>query len=127
MKNWHAKAMLAALHFKARRFDDAERVFEEAVRFNKKEAMLWAAYAWCESKRQEPLQGDRRHAAGRQGHAGRSGPEGQPVGPPAGQADADERLHPEWWALHLERPPAKVLMADQRSDPRVRQLRRMRP
>lgn len=127
VKNWHARAMLAALHFKARRFDDAARVFEEAVRFNKKEAMLWAAYAWCESKRQ-----NRAKAIDIMQRAVKAMPDDQDLKDNLSALQQDKRMRmnaytPEWWALHLERPPAKVLMADQRSDPRVRQMRRMRP
>ncbi|MEO8082445.1 MAG: tetratricopeptide repeat protein [Ardenticatenales bacterium] len=126
VKNWHAKAMLAALHYKARRFDDANRVFEEAVRFNKKEAMLWAAYAWCESRRQ-----NRAKAIEILQRALKALPNNADLKDNLSSLQQDKKLKmnaytPEWWALHLERPPAKVLMADQRQQLRVRQMRRMR-
>ena len=48
---WQAHAMLGAGHFKKRRFDEMEKVFEKATRRNKKEGLLWATYAWCQWKR----------------------------------------------------------------------------
>lgn len=50
---WQAGAMLAALHFKKKRYDDMERVFDAVSRKNKKQGMLWAIYSWCEWKRGE--------------------------------------------------------------------------
>jgi tetratricopeptide (TPR) repeat protein len=46
-KNWTAKAMLAVLYYKRRKFDEMEEVFEEAVSANKKQALLWNLYAYC--------------------------------------------------------------------------------
>ncbi len=46
-KNWTAKGMLGVLYYKRRKFDEMERVFEEAVSANKKQALLWNLYAYC--------------------------------------------------------------------------------
>lgn len=126
VKNWHAKAMLAALHYKARRFDDMTRVFEEALRYNKKEPMLWAAYAWCEARRQ-----NKNKAVEILTRAVKALPEDADLKDNLGAVQQDKKMKmnawtPEWWALHLERPPAKVLMADPRQQLRMRQVRRMR-
>lgn len=48
---WQPWAMLAAGHFKKKRYDEMEQVFEKAVARNKKESILWSAYAWCQWKR----------------------------------------------------------------------------
>lgn len=127
VKNWHAKAMLAALHYKARRFDDMTRVFEEAVKHNKKEPMLWAAYAWCESRRQ-----NRAKAVDVLQRALKALPDDDDLKDNLSSVQQDRKMKmsaytPEWWALHLERPPAKVLMEDPRQQLRMRQMRRMRP
>ena len=46
-KNWTARAMLAVLYYKRRKFDEMITVFEDAVSANKKEALLWNLYAYC--------------------------------------------------------------------------------
>lgn len=127
VKNWHAKAMLAALHYKARRYDDMGRVFEDAVRFNKKEPLLWSAYAWCEARRQNKAK-----AVEILGRAIKALPEDNDLKENLAAVQQDKKMKmgaytPEWWALHLERPPNKVLMADPRQQLRMRQMRRMRP
>lgn len=127
VKNWHAKAMLAALHYKARRYDDMTRVFEEAVKYNKKEPMLWAAYAWCEVRRQ-----NRAKAVEILQRALKALPDDGDLKENLAAVQQDKKMKmnaftPEWWALHLERPPAKVLMEDPRQQLRMRQMRRMRP
>lgn len=109
VKNWQAKAMLAAIHFKARRFDQMEAVLREAIKYNRKEPMLYALYAWCEAQR------------GRTARAIEILEEG------AKRLPANEDLarnlqalrdgkkmrmrayEPDWWAFHLERPPAQIL------------------
>jgi tetratricopeptide (TPR) repeat protein len=49
--NWQARAMLAAYHYRKKRYDEAEAVFESTLKRNRKQSLLWAAYAWCEQKR----------------------------------------------------------------------------
>jgi tetratricopeptide (TPR) repeat protein len=48
---WQAQAMLAAIHFRARRYDEMRAVFERALRRNRKVGLLYAAYAYCEHAR----------------------------------------------------------------------------
>jgi len=45
-KNWVARGMLGALRFRRRDVAAAIDTFEEAVKANKKEGVLWSAYAW---------------------------------------------------------------------------------
>ena len=52
-KLWMARAMLASAHFKKHQYDQMEKVFEGAVKKNKKQGLLWAAYAFCQLKRGE--------------------------------------------------------------------------
>jgi tetratricopeptide (TPR) repeat protein len=46
-KNWVSRAMLGALYYKRKKYDEMEKVFEEAVLANKKESLLWNLYAYC--------------------------------------------------------------------------------
>lgn len=46
-KNWVARAMLGALYYKKKKYDEMEVVFEEAVLASKKESLLWNLYAYC--------------------------------------------------------------------------------
>jgi predicted Zn-dependent protease len=45
-KNWVARGMLGALRYRKRDVAGAIATFEEAVKANKKEGVLWSAYAW---------------------------------------------------------------------------------
>jgi tetratricopeptide (TPR) repeat protein len=49
-KMWIARAMLAAALYRKKDLAGAREVFEAAVRSNKKEGVLWAAYAWVLEK-----------------------------------------------------------------------------
>ena len=53
VKMWPARAMLAAQHFRRKEWKQMEDVFDAAIRANKGESLLYAAYAWCEDKRGE--------------------------------------------------------------------------
>ena len=50
-RNGHAMAMLGAVEYKRKRPEEMKRAFEDAVRFSKKEALLWNVYAWCAAAR----------------------------------------------------------------------------
>lgn len=47
VRNWMSRAMYAATKYKQNKIDEMKSVFEGAIRFNKKEALLWNVYAWC--------------------------------------------------------------------------------
>ncbi len=49
-RNWIARGMLAILRYRRRDLEGARKVFEEAVKANKKEGVLWSAYAWILEK-----------------------------------------------------------------------------
>lgn len=52
-KIWHAKAMLAAQHYRRKEWTKMEEVFDATLSANKGEGLLYAIYAWCEDKRGE--------------------------------------------------------------------------
>lgn len=57
-RNWVPRAMLAVLHYKNKRSEEMVAVFEEAVKSNKKQALLWNIYAYClwkQNKRDEAI------------------------------------------------------------------------
>jgi tetratricopeptide (TPR) repeat protein len=49
-RNWIARGMLGAAQYRKRDLAAATRTFEDAVKVNKKEGVLWAAYAWILEK-----------------------------------------------------------------------------
>jgi tetratricopeptide (TPR) repeat protein len=117
VKNWYAKCMLAATHFKRREYDDMVRVFEETVKNNKEAAMAWAAYAWCEAKR-----GRRPEAIGVLERAMKELPDEDRLKRNLIALQNKKRINmkaftPEWWVLHLERPPGQVMAGGRMSAP----------
>ena len=46
-RDWVAQGMRGAILFKEKNYDEMKRVFEKAVKSNKKESLLWNLYAWC--------------------------------------------------------------------------------
>lgn len=49
-KHWIARGMLGALRYRRKDVGGARAVFEEGVKANRKEGVLWAAYAWILEK-----------------------------------------------------------------------------
>ncbi len=49
-RNWIARGMLAVARYRKRDFDGMKKIFEGAVKSNKKEGVLWSAYAWVLEK-----------------------------------------------------------------------------
>ncbi len=49
-RNWIARAMLGVARYRSRDLAGATRVFDEAVKANKKEPLLWQVYAWILEK-----------------------------------------------------------------------------
>jgi tetratricopeptide (TPR) repeat protein len=45
-RNWIARGMLGVARYRRRDLDGMRSVFEDAVKVNKKEGVLWGAYAW---------------------------------------------------------------------------------
>jgi tetratricopeptide (TPR) repeat protein len=121
-KVWQAHAMLGAAHFKKERYDEMRAAFERGVSRNKKEAMLWLVYAYCEWKR-----GARDQAIAVLTRAQKACPSDERIKNQLGALKNGKKVKmpphdPEWLALHLERtiptggqarprfmPPAKRL------------------
>ena len=102
-KVWQAQAMLAASHFKKERWAEMKKVFERAVKKNKKEAMLWLIYGYCEWKR-----GDRDAAISVLSRGLQECPSDERLkhqmqGLQNGKKMKMPPNDPEWLALHLER------------------------
>jgi tetratricopeptide (TPR) repeat protein len=49
-RNWIARAMLAVARYRAHDLAGALKIFEQAVKTNKKEGLLWQVYAWVLEK-----------------------------------------------------------------------------
>ena len=47
LRHWVARGMLGAYYFKKKDYDNMEKVFDEAIKVNKKVALLYNVYAWC--------------------------------------------------------------------------------
>lgn len=113
-KNWYAKAMLGAHHYRRKDDDAMRKVFEKAVKSNKKESMLWAAYAWCLWKRRQT--DDAIEVLKR---AQKVLPDDEAISTNLSALQSGHKMkmrdyEPEWWALLLERPPAQVIKPGRR-------------
>ena len=102
-KVWQAWAMLGAAHFKKERWDEMRAAFEKAVKRNKKEAMLWLTYAYCEWKR-----GAKDQALAVLNRAVKACPSDERLKNQLGAIQNGKKMKmpphdPEWLALHLER------------------------
>ncbi|HEY6004488.1 MAG TPA: tetratricopeptide repeat protein [Anaeromyxobacter sp.] len=49
-RNWIARGMLGVTRYRKRDLDGARKVLDDAVKTNKKEGVLWSAYAWILEK-----------------------------------------------------------------------------
>jgi len=49
-RNWIARGMLGVARYRKRDLDGMKKVLDEAVKANKKEGVLWSAYAWVLEK-----------------------------------------------------------------------------
>ncbi len=113
-KNWYAKAMLGAYHYRRKDDDEMRKVFEKAVKSNKKEGMLWAAYAWCLWKRRHTEEAIEVLKRAQKILPADEGIETNLSALQSGKKMKMRDYEPEWWALLLERPPAQVLKSGRR-------------
>jgi tetratricopeptide (TPR) repeat protein len=121
-KIWQASAMLGAAHFKKERWDEMRVVFEKAAKRNKKEAMLWLVYAYCEWKR-----GGRNEAIAVLGRAQVQCPKDERIKNQLGALKNGKKMKmpphdPEWLALHLERTVATGAQAKPRFLPPAKRI-----
>jgi tetratricopeptide (TPR) repeat protein len=102
-KVWQAQAMLAAAHFKKERFNEMKAVFERAVKANKKTALLWLVYGYCEWKRGARTEAMAVLTRGTTECPGDERLRNQRDALSNGKKMKMPNNDPEWLALHLER------------------------
>ena len=107
-RNYMARALEGALHYQKKAFDKMETCFEEAVKGGKKEAVVWAAYAWCEVQRK-----NRDKALKIMGRAVEANPSDEKLKAGLTALQNDKKLkmrayEPMWWQFGLEQPPMEV-------------------
>lgn len=113
-QNWHAKIMLAAIHYQNRNEEAMKATFEDTLKATKKEGLLWSAYAWCEWKR-----GHTKEAIDILGRARKELPDDEAITRNLQTLQSSKKMkmsayEPEWYLFGLERPPAQMVMGGQR-------------
>jgi tetratricopeptide (TPR) repeat protein len=106
VKMWPARAMLAAQQFRRKDWPKMEETFEAAIRANKGESLLYAAFAWCEDKR-----GERKKAIEILQRGSKENPSDDKLKTLLTRVQNDKRMKLEsygeqWWQFWLENPPA---------------------
>ena len=105
VRNGLAQALLGALHYQRKEYAEMERAFEGAVKSQKKESVLWAAYAWCLLQRKE-----RGKALQVMNRAVTANPNDEKLKAGLVALQNDKKLkmrawEPAWWQFGLESPP----------------------
>jgi tetratricopeptide (TPR) repeat protein len=108
-RNFMAKAMEGALLYQRKNYTGMEASFEEAVKTGKKDAVIWAAYAWCLLQIKEKDKALRVLA-----RAVETNPSDEKLKGSLAQLQNDKRLkmkpyEPIWWQFGLEAPPPQTL------------------
>jgi tetratricopeptide (TPR) repeat protein len=104
-RNYMAKAMEGALHYQRKNYTAMESAFEAAVKTGKKDAVIWAAFAWCLVQIKE-----RDKALRVLARAVEANPSDEKLKASLAQLQNDKRLkmkpyEPTWWQFGLEAPP----------------------
>ena len=105
IKLWLAQAMLGAILFRRKQYEEMEKVFEKAMRGNKSETLLYAVYAWCENQR-----GEKKKAIEVLQRGAKENASDEKLKTLLGRAQNDKRLKldgwgEQWWQFWLETPP----------------------
>lgn len=105
LRLWQAQAMLAAILFRKKQYEEMEKIFRGAMRGNKSETLLYAVYAWCESQR-----GEKKKAIEILTKGVSDNPSDEKLKTLLGRAQNDKRLKldgwgEQWWQFWLETPP----------------------
>ncbi|MBX7099967.1 MAG: tetratricopeptide repeat protein [Myxococcaceae bacterium] len=103
-RNFMAHAMLGALAYQAKDYPSARANFENAVKYGKKESLMWAAYAWVLMQQKE-----RDQAIAVLGRAVAANPSDEKLKGALTSLQNDKKLkmspwEPMWWQLGLELP-----------------------
>jgi tetratricopeptide (TPR) repeat protein len=104
-RNYMAKAFQGALYFQRKDYAQMEKSFEVAVVSGKKEAIVWAVYAWCLMQLKE-----RDKAIRVLSRAVEKNPSDEKLKSGLTALQNDKRLkmrpyEPMWWQFGLEAPP----------------------
>ncbi len=105
LRLWQAQAMLAAILFRKKQYEEMEKIFQGAMRGNKSETLLYAVYAWCESQRGEKKKAIEILQKGVSQNAS-----DEKLKTLLGRAQNDKRLKldgwgEQWWQFWVETPP----------------------
>jgi len=105
IKLWLAQAMLGAILFRRKQYEEMDKIFDKAMRGNKSETLLYAVYAWCESQR-----GEKKRAIEILQRGVKENPSDEKLKTLLGRAQNDKRLKldgwgEQWWQFWLETPP----------------------
>src|SRR5512140_3684819 len=108
-RNYMAKALQAALFYQRKDYAKMESTFEEAVRAGKKEALVWAAYAWCMVQLKE-----KDKALKIMARAVEINPSDEKLKAGLTALQNDKKLkmkpyEPMWWQFGLENPPLPTM------------------
>jgi tetratricopeptide (TPR) repeat protein len=109
-KHWIARGMLGALRYRRRDLDGARKVFDQALKDNRKEGMLWAAYGWI-------LEKEAKHedAIAVLGRAVQANPTDEKLKACLQALQNGKKLklgklyEEQWFQFHLEDPPTQMM------------------
>ena len=105
MRLWQAQAMLAAIVYRKKQYDEMEKIFERAISGSKSETLLYAVYAWCEHQR-----GEKKKAIEILTRGSEENKSDEKLKTLLQRAQNDKRLKldvwgEQWWQFWLETPP----------------------
>jgi predicted membrane metal-binding protein len=122
VRNFYASAIQAAIAYKGKDVENMQKYFELAIKYGKKESLMWAAYAWCFLQLKE-----RQKALLVLSRAAKANPADEKLKAALHAVQNEKRLkmkawEPAWWQLGLENPPTPQISpfaASKRSAMRV--------
>jgi len=109
-KHWIARGMLASLRYRRKDVSGARAVFEDAVKANRKEGVLWAAYAWVLEK-----EGRHDEAIAVLGRGVQANPSDDKLKASLQALQNSKKLklgklyEEQWFQFHLEPPPTQFI------------------
>lgn len=114
-RNWIARAMLGVVRYRSRDMAGMARVFDEAVKANKKEGLLWSVYAWILEK-----EGRHAEAVALLGRAVAANPSDEKLKASLQALQNDKKLKlgklyaEQWFQFRLENVPPNLMMPGHR-------------
>jgi tetratricopeptide (TPR) repeat protein len=108
-RNWIARGMLGALRYRRKDLAGARSVLDDAVKSNRKEGVLWAAYAWILEK-----EGLHEEAIALLGRGVAANPTDDKLKACLQTLQNGKRLklgklyEEQWYQFHLEPPPTQL-------------------